>query len=82
MKRDLIELSTLFEELERNIRFTMDRRNKHSDIVTHITNNVRNITVFKVLVVIIMSVIQIMLIERFFGNSKKIGLNPFYDSGL
>ncbi len=82
MKKDLIELSTLFENLEKNIRFTMDRRNKHSDIVTHITNNVKNITLLKVFIVIIMSVLQIMLIKRFFGNSKKIGLNPFYDSGL
>ncbi len=82
MKKDLVELSTLFENLEKNIRFTMDRRNKHSDIVTHITNNVKNITLLKVFIVIIMSVLQIMLIKRFFGNSKKIGLNPFYDSGL
>ena len=82
MKKDLLEVSNLFENLEKNIRFIMDRRNKHADIVTQITNSVRNITVFKVFVVIIMSVIQILLIKRFFGNSKKIGLNPFYDSGL
>jgi hypothetical protein len=82
MKKDVTEIAILFEDMENNIRFIMDRRNKHYQIIVDIIESVKNITGVKIIVVCIISLLQIFLIRKFFNNSKKIGLNPFYDSGL
>ena len=70
IKRDVIEITSLFEEVEKNIRFTMDRRNKHSEVVSDIINSIRNITFAKVIVILVVSIFQVIFIQRFFGGRK------------
>ena len=82
MKKDVSEISLLFEELEKNIRFTMDRRNMHTQFIDKIIESVKNVTIFKVVIILVISALQILLIQKFFSSSKKIGLNPFYETGL
>jgi hypothetical protein len=81
MKRDVSEIAILFEEIEENVRFIMDRRNKHNSLTSDFMEALKHITIFKVVVIILVSLLQIWLIKRFYINSKKVG-NPYYDSGL
>jgi ABC-type uncharacterized transport system permease subunit len=82
MKEEVTRIATMLETIEGNVRFTMDRRNTHYNLISDLTEGIKAITFFKVLSIIFVSIIQIMIIARFFKNSKKVGLNPFYDSGL
>jgi hypothetical protein len=82
MKNDVTKIATMLNTMEENVRFTMDRRNSHYNIIRDMTDNVKNITFVKIFSIVLVSGIQIWLISRFFKNSKRIGLNPFYDSGL
>jgi hypothetical protein len=81
MKKDVSELTLMFEEMEKNIRFLMDRRSRHGMITSQIVESIKNITIFKVLVILVISGLQIYLIKRFYLGSRKVG-NPFYESGL
>jgi hypothetical protein len=81
MKKDVTELSIMIEEIEKNVRFMMDRRSKHGDITSDIVASIKHITVFKVLVILVISGLQVMLIKKFYAGSKKIG-NPFYETGI
>ena len=81
MKKDVTEIALLFEDIEENVRFIMDRRNKHNILTSDFIESLKHITLFKVIVIVIVSLLQIWLIKRFYTNSKKVG-NPFYDSGL
>jgi hypothetical protein len=82
MKEEVTRVATMLETLEENVRFIMDRRNSHYDIIKDMTDGIKSITFTKIVIIVFISIVQIMLIGRFFKNSKKIGLNPFYDSGL
>jgi hypothetical protein len=81
MKKDVSELSLMIEEMEKNVRYIMDRRHKHNTITTEIVDSIRNITFLKVLVILIISILQALLIKKFYTGSKKIG-NPFYETGI
>jgi hypothetical protein len=81
MKKDVTEIALLFEDIEQNVRFTMDRRNKHNTLATDFVESLKHITIFKVMVVLLISFLQVWLIKRFYTNSRKVG-NPFYESGI
>jgi hypothetical protein len=81
MKKDVSEIALMFEEIEENVRFIMDRRNKHNMLTVDFIESIKHITIFKVVVIGLVSILQIWLIRRFYSSSKKVG-NPFYESGL
>ena len=82
MKKDVSELSIMIEEMEKNVRFIMDRRTKHNIITTEIVDSIKNITFFKVLVILVISGLQVFLIKRFYLGSRKVTGNPFYEAGI
>ena len=82
MREEVTRVATMLETLEENVRFIMDRRNTHYDIIKDMTDGIKSITFTKIVIIVLISLLQITLIARFFKNSKKVGLNPFYDSGL
>lgn len=85
MKDDVVAISETFEEIEKNIRFIMDRRNSHLTIINDIISAIRNMTFFKIAIIVIVSLMQIFLIKRFLGSGKKItygGQNPFYGDNI
>lgn len=71
MKKDMSDITLMFEEMETNVKFIMDRRNKHTQIVGDITNSIRQISYLKIVVVILVSLLQVFLINRFFGGAKR-----------
>jgi hypothetical protein len=80
MKRDVTELSLMFEEMEKNVRFTMDRRSKHNILTEGMIGSIKLITLLKVMFIIVISGVQVYLIQKFYGKSRRI--NPFYETGL
>lgn len=78
MKKDVTDITLMFEEMEKNIRFIMDRRNKHSLVINDIIQSIKRISYLKILVVIMVSLLQVFLIHKFFGNGNKSSL-PSYN---
>jgi hypothetical protein len=68
MKSYIGDINILFEEIERNTRYLTDRRSKHTEIINGILASVRNLTFLKLFVIIGVSVLQVFLIQKFFGN--------------
>ncbi len=70
MKKDVTDITYMFEEMEKNIRFIMDRRSKHSIVIGDIVTSIRHISYLKILVVVLVSLLQVFLIHKFFGGKK------------
>ena len=80
MKSDVSKISEIFEEMEKNIRFIMDRRTAHSDIMHNIVDSIRNLSLFKIFLILCVSFIQVYLIKKFMGGNKIVSNNnPFFD---
>jgi hypothetical protein len=78
MKKDVTDISFMFEELEKNIKFIVDRRNKHTMIINDILSSLRSITLFKIFIILLVSIMQIFLIQKFF-SFKKVNIGNIYD---
>ena len=73
-------VSLLFEEIERNMKFFIERRETHTKILLHIISIVRSLSVYKILVIIVVSISQIYLITKLF-RGRRIDLNnPFSEN--
>ena len=70
MKTDVTNITFMFEEMEKNIRFIMDRRSKHTIVIGEIVTSIRHISYLKILVVVLVSLLQVFLIHKFFGGKK------------
>lgn len=80
MKSDVGKISDIFEEMEKNIRFIMDRRTKHTEVMHSIVDSIRNLSLFKIFLILCVSFIQVFLIKKFMGSSKVVSNNnPFFD---
>ena len=80
MKSDVSKISEIFEDMEKNIRFIMDRRTKHTEVMQNIVGSIRNLSLFKIFLILCVSFIQVFLIKKFMGNSKVVSNNnPFFD---
>jgi hypothetical protein len=71
MKKDVNDITLMFEEMEKNIKFIMDRRNKHTMVMNDIGSSIKHISYFKIIIVVLVSALQVFLISRFLGGSKK-----------
>jgi len=80
LREDVNRISSVFEEIEKNIRFIMDRRTKHTEVMHTIINSIRNLSFFKIFLICLVSFIQIFLIKKFMGTGKSVtSNNPFFD---
>ena len=66
MYKNLTMVSLLFEEIERNMKFFIERRETHSKILMHIISIIKSLSVYKILVIILVSISQIYLITKLF----------------
>ena len=77
MYKDITIVSLLFEEIERNLKFFIERRETHTKILMHIVSIVRSLSVYKIMVILLVSLSQIFLIMKLF-RGKRIDIhNPF-----
>ena len=82
MKKDVTQMSLMFEEMEKNIKFIMDRRNKHTMVMNEIGSAIKHISYFKMVVIILVSLLQIFLISKFMGGSSKKSSVGYSTNGL
>jgi hypothetical protein len=71
LKKDTTEIALLLEQIEKNTRFIMDRRNKHSDVIFQIIGYIRKMSYLKISLVVIISLLQVFLIRKFYGGNDK-----------
>ena len=83
MHKEVSQISNLFEDFERNIKFLLERKDQHGQIINVLTGCIDYLSFFKIFIIILVTLGQILLIKFFFKNDKKINFsNPFYDSQL
>jgi hypothetical protein len=72
MGEELKAVTTAFTEIESNARHINDRRFRHTKILNRIIASVQNLTYVKIGVVIILSLLQSFIIQRFFRPEKRV----------
>jgi hypothetical protein len=75
MKKELNTVSLIFEEMEKNIKYITDRRNKHTDVINDIVQQIRNISFLKIIVIVLVSIMQVIIIHRFSSGKKTYNYN-------
>ena len=72
MGEELKAVTSAFIEIESNSRHINDRRYRHNKILRKIIHSVDNLTLIKITVVTLLSLLQICIIRRFFGPDKRV----------
>ena len=70
--------------MQREDRVTIKVNNFINTVITDLIDIIKHITIFKVSIIILVSLVQVLMIKSFFGN-KKIDFNlsnPFSDSKI
>ncbi len=72
MGTELKAITGAFTEIENNARHINDRRFRHSKILSKIIKSIDDLTLMKIAVVAILSLLQVFIIRRFFGPDKRV----------
>jgi len=80
MYKNVTIISLLFEEIDKNMKFFIERRETHSKILTHIISIVKSLSIYKIIVIILVSVSQIYLITNLFKGKRIDVVDPFNDN--
>lgn len=72
MYKDLTVVSTLFEEIERNLKFYSQRKEIHSTIISEVIELIQKLAVYKIGIILILSFVQVYIIQKFFNNCDKV----------
>ena len=72
MISDAIEIKQTFQVIEKNIKNSLDRTYRHNKTLDDIITSIKNLTLLKLSIVGILSVFQIIVIQRFFGPDKRV----------
>lgn len=72
MISDAIEIKQTFQVIEKNIKNSLDRTYRHNKTLDDIITSIKNLTLLKLSIIGILSVFQIIVIQRFFGPDKRV----------
>ena len=72
IKNGVLDLEKLFNDFEKNLKFIVDRRNHHHTILQDIVGSIKIISGIKILIIILLSIFQVFIITKFFGNDKRV----------
>lgn len=72
MSEGVNELKASFQSFEKNFRFIVDRRTRHTTILTDIITSIKQLTFLKMAIILVLSVFQVIVIQRFFGPDKRV----------
>ena len=72
IKNGVLDLEKLFNDFEKNLKFIVDRRNHHHTILQDIVGSIKIISGIKILIIILLSIFQVFIITKFFGNNKRV----------
>lgn len=73
MNKNVTVISYLFEEIEKNLKFYVERRDIHSKFTNEVINILEQVTFFKILIFSLFSLFQVYLIRKLFA--KKINFD-------
>ena len=71
IKNDVFDLEKLFSDFEKKLKFIVNRRNEHHGIVKNAVGSIKTISLIKIIFIIIISLIQVYVITKFFGKDKR-----------
>jgi hypothetical protein len=82
--KNVTQISYLFEEIETNLKFFAERKETHSKLLEEIIGIVQKMTFYKIGIIVMLSILQVYIIRKFFRNKKiDIGFsNPFKEGGI
>lgn len=80
MYKNVTIISLLFEEIDKNMKFFIERRETHSKILSHIISIVKSLSIYKIIVILLVSVSQIYLITNLFKRKRIDVGDPFNDN--
>ena len=72
IKNGVLDLEKLFNDFEKNLKFIVDRRNHHYNILGDVVKSIKTISAIKILIIILLSIFQIFIITKFFGTNKRV----------
>jgi hypothetical protein len=68
MYKNVTTISYLFEEIEKNLKYLFKREDTYSNLLSNIASTVQNLTICKILVIILLTGIQILFLKKLFWN--------------
>ena len=73
-------VDTAFTEIENSARHINDRRFRNTKMLLKVINSIENLTILKIVVISLLSILQIFFIKRFFGPDKRVSKVKGVDS--
>ncbi len=75
------KLKLAINEFDKNLGFLTDRRSRHHLILSNMINSIQKLSYIKITILILLSLFQIFIIQRFFGKDKRVTKLPGAFSG-
>lgn len=72
MGSEVGDIKKIFGDIETNLKYAIDRKSRHFNILNDIISSIKNLTFFKLGIVFLLSVFQIIVIQKFFGPDKRV----------
>ena len=66
MYKNVTNVSYLFEEIEKYLKFFADRKGTHEKIIKDAINTINKANIYKILIIVLFSFLQIILIKKLF----------------
>ena len=63
------DVSYLFEVIEKNIKFFIERKETHKNIINDVLNTVHKVNIYKIIIILILSLLQIFIIKKLFRRT-------------
>jgi len=75
------QLKLAINEFDKNLGFLTDRRSRHHIILTNMIDSIKKLSYIKIIILVLLSLFQIFIIQRFFGKDKRVTKLPGAFSG-
>jgi hypothetical protein len=72
MRKDTEHMRDVMNTISANVKVLMERRNIHTGIITGIIDSLKSLTYLKVFIILLISILQIYLIQKFFGSGSQV----------
>ena len=72
MGAEVQDIKKVFQEIETNLKRGLDRKSRHFSILHDIIQSIKNFTFLKMAIVFLLSLFQIIVIQKIFGPDKRV----------
>ena len=70
MYKNVTVMSYLFEEIDKNMKYYVERRETHTKIISNLIDTVKQMTYYKGGIILTIFIVQIMILRRLILNSR------------